>query len=255
MVQEAFAEILSRFYMARLNSFYLSPEDWHEPFVLDGSEARHMLKVLRTPVGNTVRLFDGKGRSGLFTLTGATKSKAELNLESESFSQDCRNLTLAVGWNKSSRRGWLLEKAVELEVRSIIFFQAERSQGKLPSEVKDKWYDSMVSAAKQCGNVWLPSIENVAGGIGAVADLSADYDHSLVLWEDQEKDCLLDSGKYSGERSIVVVGPEGGFTGNEVSELTGTGFSPVSLGTSILRWETAALLCMSAFYLERQRNL
>jgi 16S rRNA (uracil1498-N3)-methyltransferase len=100
--------------MARLNSFYLPPENWNSPFMLEGGEAKHLGKVLRTRVGDTVRLFDGCGREGLFTVTGITKSKVQLELNEEKTIPDTRNITLAIGWNKSSRRNWILEKSVEL---------------------------------------------------------------------------------------------------------------------------------------------
>lgn len=240
--------------MVRLNSFYLSPEKWHEPYVIEDGEAHHMLKVLRTPVGETVRLFDGDGHCGLFRLSEATKSKAVLTLESQSREEDRRGLTLAVGWNKSSRRGWILEKAVELEARSIIFFQAEHSQGRIPEKGKEKWNEALISAAKQCGNTWLPTIETASGGIKGVVQHAAGFEHRLVLWEKQSKESLLDPSKYDKGHSIVVIGPEGGLSENEISILKNADFNPLSLGSSILRWETAALLCMSAFYLERQKN-
>jgi 16S rRNA (uracil1498-N3)-methyltransferase len=240
--------------MARLNSFYLSPDKWQKPFTLQDGEARHMLKVLRTPVGETVRIFDGQGRSGLFELLEATKSKAVLAPLSEEFLEDSRNLTLAIGWNKSSRRGWILEKAVELGCRSIIFFQAERSQGKIPDKSKEKWQDALITAAKQCGNVWLPEIKTIGGGIDGLTEISGEFDNKTVLWENQGKDSLFNPADFSKGQSIVVIGPEGGLSKLEVSKIELNGFKPLSLGTSILRWETAAVLCLSACYLESQKH-
>lgn len=241
--------------MTRLNSFYLPPEKWNKPYILDGGEAHHLLRVLRTPLGEVVRIFDGQGRSGLFVLEEATKSKAVLSLQEEKYDEDLRGITLAVGWNKSSRRGWILEKAVELHCRSIIFFQAERSQGRIPEHNKQKWHDALISAAKQCGNTWLPTLHTINGGVKAVTEAASDFHHKLVLWENQDNESVLGPSEYINGPTIVVVGPEGGLSDIEISELQESEFKPLSLGSSILRWETAALVCMSAFYLEKQKNI
>ncbi|TIH12112.1 16S rRNA (uracil(1498)-N(3))-methyltransferase [Marinifilum sp. JC120] len=239
--------------MARLNSFYLPAENWSAPFMLEGGEAKHLGKVLRTRVGDTVRLFDGCGREGLFTVTDITKSKVQLELSEESSIPDPRNITLAIGWNKSSRRNWILEKSVELQTRGLIFFQSEFSQGKVPSEIKESWNEKLVAAAKQCGNSWLPEFQTVPGSIEKLIEASAPYANKLFLWEKADKDTVPDNSVFAAESTLAVVGPEGGFSPREAELLIENGFKPVSLGNSILRWETAALLCMGTAYLERQK--
>ena len=100
--------------MSRLNSFHLAPALWREPFVLDGEEARHLTRVLRARVGDTVRLFDGRGRWGIFRIETIGKRDAGLSLVEEyAAPAPPFPLTLAVGWSKGLRRGFLLEKAVD----------------------------------------------------------------------------------------------------------------------------------------------
>ena len=65
--------------MSRLNSFHLPPALWREPFILADEEARHLIRVLRARPGDTIRLFDGRGRWGLFRISTITRKKAELN--------------------------------------------------------------------------------------------------------------------------------------------------------------------------------
>ena len=121
--------------MPRLNSYHLPPDEWPDnataPVHLEGPEARHLLGVLRAKPGVELRLFDGAGRSGLFRLVGV-EGKASATLEILSLDQEprpVRGVTLALGWNKSSRRDWLLEKSVELDALGLTFWQAARSQG------------------------------------------------------------------------------------------------------------------------------
>ncbi|SDL19598.1 16S rRNA (uracil1498-N3)-methyltransferase [Maridesulfovibrio ferrireducens] len=240
--------------MSRLNSFYISPENWITPFVLEGSEARHMCKVLRTREGDTVRLFDGLGRDGIFTVDEISKSRATLQLVSETVQNDSRGLTLAIGWNKSNRRNWLLEKSVELQARGLIFFQGEFSQGKVPENPKDTWHDKNVAAAKQCGNVWLPKLETVPGSVENLIEKSKEFSNKIILWEKAEKEAVPDYGVFAEESTLAVIGPEGGFSPHEAELLLNSGFKKCSLGDSILRWETAALLCLGAGYLEKQKQ-
>ncbi|NDV27965.1 16S rRNA (uracil(1498)-N(3))-methyltransferase [Desulfovibrio sp. JC010] len=240
--------------MARLNSFYLASEDWDTPFILQGSEAKHLGKVLRTRVGDTVRLFDGCGREGLFTVTDITKSKVQLEITEEKSISDLRNITLAIGWNKSSRRNWILEKSVELQTRGLIFFQSEFSQGKVPAEIKDSWHEKLVAAAKQCGNPWLPELQTVSGSIEKLIEASAPYANKLFLYEKADEDTVPDNSIFAAESTLAVIGPEGGFSPREAELLIENNFIPLSLGNSILRWETAALLCMGSAYLERQKT-
>ncbi len=236
--------------MARLNSYHLPPECWPGPdgkATLDGPEARHLLCVLRARVGEAVRLFDGVGRHGLFELTTAvSKSKAELRRLSETIEPaPTRGVTLALGWNKASRRDWLLEKSVELGALGILFWQAARSQGDMPGEPKTSWTEKCVQAAKQCQSAWLPELGVLAGGIDALLRIAADHDGCYVLYEGAGPQSLLAPKSLVRGRSLVVLGPEGGFEEREAARLTEAGFSLLSLGPLPLRWETAALSCLA----------
>jgi 16S rRNA (uracil1498-N3)-methyltransferase len=233
--------------MSRLNSFYLPPDQWNGPeesVFLEGPEARHLLQVLRTPVGSEVRLFDGQGRDGLFELTEAQRKRALLTPRRVTHHEPpVAGLTLALGWNKATRRGWLLEKSVELRAGGLAFWRARFSQG-TPPPVKPSWEEKLVQAAKQCGNPWLPSLHSLSG-LEQVVRLGANYDRCFLLWESTDAQELLRPSMLAVGRSLAVVGPEGGMAPEEVSILLNADFVPVSLGASILRWETAALHCLS----------
>ncbi|WP_243359434.1 16S rRNA (uracil(1498)-N(3))-methyltransferase [Fundidesulfovibrio terrae] len=231
--------------MARLDSFFLPPESWAPPFRLEGDEARHLAKVLRLGPGARVRCFDGQGREGLFTVE-SVKGGVTLCLESESFVPAPTHETwLALGWNKSTRRGWLLEKAVELNATGIQFFEASRSQGGMPKAPKDTWLAQMVAGAKQCGNSWLPRLEMVQGGAAGVIERTADFDSRMLLWESPDvRRGLARRDLTAPGRRVFLLGPEGGLTSAEASLFQDAGFTAVTLGPRPLRWETAALLCL-----------
>lgn len=214
-----------------------------------------MSKVLRVRQDDTVRLFDGCGRDGIFNVAEISKSRVHLELQTENEHHDSRGLTLAIGWNKSSRRNWILEKSVELEARGLIFFQSEFSQGKVPATPKDTWQEKMIAAAKQCGNPWLPKIKTVSGSVESLLEVSKKYSNKLILWEKAEEDSLPDNSVFAHKSTLAVIGPEGGFSPREAELLLENGFKACSLGKSILRWETAALLCLGTAYLEKQKQI
>ncbi len=223
---------------------------------MEGPEAHHLLTVLRAHPGDTVRLFDGCGRSGVFLFQRRERKKAFLALLSEQI-LPCpdREIFLALGWNKTARRGWLLEKAVELNAAGLVFWQAERSQGRVPETPKESWATQLVAAAKQCGNPRLPSLATAPGGAGELTGLFAANELKMLLWENASGDTLFNPASLpESGRTIIVLGPEGGLTDDEVQLFTQGGFRPLSLGQSILRWETAALLCLGLCYWDSQRR-
>jgi 16S rRNA (uracil1498-N3)-methyltransferase len=237
--------------MTAPTSFYLPPELWRAPWGLDGPEARHMLRVMRLSVGDEVRLFDGRGREGRFSIADASKDKAKLEvLELKESRAPAVRTTLAAGYAKSARRGWLLEKAVELRAWRVAFWRAERSQGAPPQEPKESWSEKCIQAAKQCGNSWLPELDVLPSGISQLTDYARQFDRFFVLWESASKDSLLlpEDFRHPGEY-LLVVGPEGGLSLGETETLQKAGAEVKSLGGSILRAETAALLALGTAYL------
>ncbi|WP_051693943.1 RsmE family RNA methyltransferase [Desulfohalovibrio reitneri] len=224
--------------------FHLPPEHWRDPYVLPDSEARHLTKALRLGPGDVVELFDGHGRQGRFSVSKVSKNEVSLDLIGvETVPRPPLRTTLACGWTKSSRRGWLLEKAVELRADRVVFWQGRRSQGPVPPGPKATWLDKAVAAAKQCGNPWLPRIETLSGGSAEAAGLAGEADQSFVLWEEAKQKDLFDPLPQPGSL-LLVVGPEGGLDQEEAQTFMDSGLLPVSLGPSVLRFETAAILAL-----------
>ncbi len=238
--------------MPRLDTFYLPPEGWREPYVLTGGEAGHLVRVLRKKAGETVRLFDGQGRSGEFCIDSVARDAVRLApLAVRREPDPVAEIWLAVGFAKSARRGYFLEKAVELGARGIIFWQARRSQGTVPDDAKESWFDQAVAAAKQCGAARLPAILSAPGGAAEVAALGREYDRRYVLWEAADAgDGLKVRDMAAPGRVLAVIGPEGGLAEDEVRAFRDEGFRAVSLGRRVLRWETAALAVLSLSLLD-----
>jgi len=236
--------------MSRLNSFYLQADLWPsyvgDIAVLKGTEARHMLTVLRTEEEQTIRLFDGHGHDGLFRVKEKDRNRALLEtIQLNEHQEPSHGVTLAIGWGKSKRRNYLFEKTVELKGLGIAFWQAARSQGNVPDSPKDNWEDKCIQAAKQCGNPHLPTLNTLPGGVNDLISFARDFDHCYLAWESDDATKPLTPSLLSNGRTVIVIGPEGGFEQSEAEQLIKADFSPVTLGDSVLRWETAATYCLS----------
>lgn len=239
-----------------MRCFYLPPHEWRAPWRLHGQEARHLIRVLRIKVGETIRLVNGVGGEGIFAVSGMEKNTVLLTPESlVQHEPPASRITLALGYTKAVRRSWLMEKAVELEAGALWFWQGEYSQVPLPQEEKDSWHTQMESGAKQSANPWLPELRVLSGGVDALVRESGSFARSYLLWEN-EHTTLLDPMKLAlpGD-SLLVLGPEGGFSPHEAMRFQNAGFLSVSLGKRILRWETAALLTLGLAWFARQRPL
>ncbi|MFP5258156.1 MAG: 16S rRNA (uracil(1498)-N(3))-methyltransferase [Acidobacteriota bacterium] len=234
--------------MGRPDAFFIPPEAFATPFALTGGEANHCAKVLRKRSGDTVRAFDGQGRSGLFTIADVARSRVALDpIALEETPLPSRRLHLAAGFSRSARRDFFLEKAVELGACGIVFWQAERSQGRMPEAPKEAWTAGLIAAAKQCGAARLPSLSLAASAAALAADPAGHgFARRFLLWEDPAVARHLTPADLAepGD-TLCVVGPEGGLTEAEAQTFIAAGFVPVTLGERVLRWETAALAVLS----------
>ena len=236
-----------------MHTFFLEPENWRPPFTLEGQEARHLTRALRLKNGERVRLLDGAGRSGEFTIAACGKNSVELELVFEQkHPGPASRCWLAAAYTKATRRSWLLEKAVELEASGVWFWQAEHSQARVPDEGKENWREQFIAGAKQCLNPWLPELRTFPGGAASLAEAAAGFDKIFLLWEGQASDNMLALNDfkpaYPGESILFIMGPEGGLSAGEVDLFLKNGARALSLGRRILRWETAALLCLGLSY-------
>ncbi len=240
--------------MASTHNFHLAPEAWRAPFRLEGPEAHHLVRVLRLKAGAVVRLFDGLGRHGLFRIDAVSKNAVDLTLQSEQAEpRPTVRCTLAAGFSKALRRGWFMEKAVELEAFALWFWQGEYSQAALPEAEKDSWKASLIAGAKQCGNAWLPELRMLRGSVAALAEARPAFDRAFLLYEGETGGRMLQREDLTAPGDILlVVGPEGGFSPREAALLQEAGITAVSLGDRVLRWETAAVLTLGLAWWARQ---
>ena len=197
-----------------MHTFYLEPENWHT-LTLTGNEFHHLSKVLRLKAGEEISLLDGKGKEAKLTL-----------LAEKMYPEEQSRITLALGWGKAARRGFILEKCVELEAHALWFWQAERSQFPVPKDMKNSWQEQLIAGAKQCKNPYLPEISALSKGVKELIEKSKNFEHKQLLVEsDYQHEAFL-AEKDLGLKgdTLCVIGPEGGFSPKEVEFLVDAGF-------------------------------
>lgn len=208
---------------------------------LSEEESRHALRVLRLGHGDRVLLTDGRGTMYTAEITVAGPKECTVTVI-ETMPGYCKRgylLAMAVAPTKNSDRfEWFLEKATE--VGCDVFIPLLTSHAERRVFRSDRSVKVITSAVKQSLKAWHPALEELTSfkevvsrpfdGVKLIAYCGGGYERKLL------KDCVV-----SGDNVLILIGPEGDFSDGEVALAVSNGFTPLSLGNSRLRTETAAL--------------
>jgi 16S rRNA (uracil1498-N3)-methyltransferase len=213
---------------------------------LDGDEGRHAATVMRIRVGERVVVTDGAGTSATGTVTAAGKSSLTVRLDATSHADRVPPFVTVVQAIPKGDRGELaVEMLTEIDVDRIVPWAAARSvavwRGERAAKSLAKWRAAARAATKQARRAWLPEITGMAS-TDEVARLLADADLAVVLHEAAR--VPLAAVSLEGIESIVVVvGPEGGISDDELAAFAGA--EAVRLGASVLRTSTAGVAAVA----------
>lgn len=219
-----------------------------EKLYLEGDESRH-IRALRLHSGDSVQLLSGTGWRSFGVLEEGDRGRFHVRVENCLFEGEDSGtyIGLAIGLlSDKNRMEWLVEKAVELGVRSIQPFRSERAEGFFRG---DRLHRVAVAALKQSQRVWLPEIGEPVDWSG-LANVVSSYNVVLICHEQESADEDLLTALHNvgnQQRMLILVGPEGGFSEEEV-ERGREEFNAriVSLGQTRLRSETAAIVALAA---------
>ena len=208
--------------------------------ILEGDEARHLIRVRRVGVGESVEIFDGRGSAYRAEVSTLGRDRVELSIVGPSGVDRVSgfSLTLASAVPKGERFDWLVEKATELGVSRLIPIVTERSVVDPRAAKLDRLRRVIVEAAKQCRRDRLMELDRPT----AWDSLARSAVGSLKLIAHPGGRGIASTGLRPGaDSAILAIGPEGGFTTNEVDRAIEAGWRAVGLGSTVLRVETAAL--------------
>jgi 16S rRNA (uracil1498-N3)-methyltransferase len=217
---------------------------------LDATEAHH-LRVRRGGEGETIRLVDGEGVVG-YGDVDVSNHGAHVTVDRIERVAAPPALVIAVGAGDKDRFLWLAEKCTELGVTQIVPLETTRTQS-VASRVRESHVDRLrkraVEALKQSESAWAPAVSSPVGLDRFLTERRAGGCYVL----DREGE-VLPAVADPGDPVTFLVGPEGGFTPEEVQAAVRAGFRRATLGQHILRFETAALAAAAWASTARRRT-
>ena len=215
---------------------------------LGDDEARHALKVLRLDAGDTLCVTDGRGNLYTCRIDSADRRRCELTLHAEQVQSGCGQLpyrlTMAVAPTKNiDRFEWFLEKATEIGVSEIIPLECARSERRTIKPEREN--NVITSAVKQSLKAYHPLLHEMTTFKKLVA---APFDGRRFI---AHCDTPVKGRKYlpatlaAGENALILIGPEGDFSPEEIAAAVAAGFTEITLGHQRLRTETAATMAVA----------
>lgn len=229
---------MHRFYVPDIESSLSLPEE----------EARHCVKVLRLAEGDRVEVVDGVGNLFICRLDDAGLKHCSVSIEKKQYVPNhwgC-DITIAIAPTKNiDRLEWMVEKVVEMGVDRIIPVACRYSERKVLKN--ERLRKIAVSAMKQSLKTRLPVIDELTPVEDVIA--AGYYGMRYIAYCDRElerRDFVKEYVK--GSNALVLIGPEGDFSKEEIRSAVGAGFVPVSLGESRLRTETAGMFACAAIH-------
>jgi 16S rRNA (uracil1498-N3)-methyltransferase len=220
---------------------------------ITGVELDHLRRVLRLRPEDRVVVFDDAGceHEGIIRSLSEDRGEIEIIRSYQVNNESPLKTTLALGLTKGEKMDWVVEKATELGVHTVVPFLSDYTVPKLNerkiAQRSERWQKIALSAAKQCGRVRIPEIMALTGFRDLLAQVSREK-LRLLFWEKECQHGLVElkETRTSIGEVVVMIGPEGGFSAQEAALALEHGFKPVRLGPRILRAETAAVAALSA---------
>lgn len=216
-----------------------------ETVVLSAEESHHLREVLRISKGESVFLFDGQGSRYRGEIRSISKSEVVISvLEKLPPERSNAKVFWAQALLKGDKMERVIEKAAELGIHTMHPYSSARTiaSWRRPEKLR-RWQRIADEAAKQCGRASRMTVAPPAKFTDLLAEVRADS--KIIFWEGgggapreffSKRECP--------ETLLALIGPEGGFSGEEVRSAVGAGFVPLSLGPRILRVETASIVAM-----------
>ena len=220
--------------------------------ILPESDSQHCVRVLRMKEGDTLEVIDGKGHRYTCRLIEAHAKRAHVEIIEK---QDVplswqNNITIAVAPTKHlDRMEWMVEKLTEIGVNRIIPLLCRYSERK---ELKIERLEKIaISAMKQSLKTVLPIIDVMT----PIKDVITEqiYDQRFIAYCDTSIPRKLLSAEYRANKdTLILIGPEGDFSTEEINLALNSGYKPISLGDNRLRTETAAVVACDTCHIINQ---
>jgi len=221
--------------------FYAEEISGQSSFTLNEDTSRHVVQVLRMKEGEQLRLTDGKGKTVTAEIISEHKKATEVKVLSTShIEHQTSQIAIAISLIKNnSRFEWFLEKATEIGVSEIIPLICERTEKQHFRH--DRMKNILVSAMLQSQQAWLPTLHEPVK-FKEIIKTSAHQKKYIAHCIEENKQTLSNQPTNQSTSQLILIGPEGDFTNEEIEFAKQNNFIPVGLGETRLRSETAGVV-------------
>ena len=230
-----------------MNRFYVPFHAGLKNLWIDSSESHHITHVKRLKVGDNIIVFNGMGDEFEAEIEDIEDNRVKVNINQQKTisKENIVGIDIAFAIPKGKRSHLLIQKCTELGVHKLIPINYARSVVKLKDDCSakiEKWQKIAIEASKQCGRNTITEIGQVVNFDNILKTVDS-YDLSLFACSQSDANNLKNTLQEHPKPNNIIsfIGPEGGFTTNEIEMATKSGCKFVSLGSRILRIETAAI--------------
>ncbi|GGI43514.1 ribosomal RNA small subunit methyltransferase E [Paenibacillus marchantiophytorum] len=249
-----------------MQRYFLPPEQFHlttQTVTIEGDDAHHLARVMRAEIGDKVICSNGVDREVLVRIAELDKGRVtaeiveELTMDAEAAVQ----VWIAQSLPKGDKMEVIIQKGTEIGAARFLPFLSDRTivqyDAKKEAKRSERWQKIAKEAAEQAHRNRVPQVESVHSW-KQLLQRAKEADVAWICYEKEDGQQLrpaiqqaLAQGKLGpGQQVVIAVGPEGGFTEQEIVQAEEAGFQSVSLGSRILRTETAAMVGLTCLFYE-----
>jgi 16S rRNA (uracil1498-N3)-methyltransferase len=229
--------------------FFVSPEAISgETFVISGSDAKHIATVLRMSARDHLTLLTGDGREclGVITTVSRTDVTGRIVSTAPASGEPGVRIELIQCLPKGDKMDLVVRKCVEIGVSRVVPAISQRSVARPRQDQAERkaarWRRIAEEASKQCGRSAIPEVASLTTFAEAVTGPSDDWLKLIPFELESERSLKSELSDTRSKKIALCIGPEGGFSKEEVDLAVSHGFIPVTLGRRILRTETTGLV-------------
>jgi 16S rRNA (uracil1498-N3)-methyltransferase len=248
-----------------MQRYFIPPGQFKENTVMiSGGDAHHLIRVMRAQLGDQIICSNGMNREALVTITHMDKDAVEAAVteELELTNEAAVEVWVAQSLPKGDKLETIIQKCTEIGAARFLPFVSERTivqyDDKKAVKLQERWTKIAKEAAEQAHRNRVPDII-LPQSWKQILKLVTQVDAALICYEKESglelkrlitQTFAKDRSASKSGKALVIVGPEGGFTPNEIAEAEAAGCHSISLGKRILRTETAAMVALTCILYE-----